>query len=172
MQISKETARNIAKKLVANKQAELEKAREMLSQIAYLVFRSRIDKKVLAAYKKYAPYMRDTCSITLHGGGFNSKHVYFPLQGTKRLELPYKGDSQIQPTAEESKKLLPLVNKIEDLEKEIDQLKDQITATLVALRTPKLIQQHFPEAVPHLPAASSPMLPANIPALRKKLASK
>lgn len=161
--ITKEIAKEVAIKMTSKKYEVIKPLQNELSSNLETFVKRRIPKVVLELYSKYPKYFEATSSFRMVGNGFNHGYLH-----TKK-NVPFGSNDVFEPTAEEAKILLKLVNEITDLLQEKKDLIREVEITLYNLRTYVKINSEFPEATPFLPKNISNKLIVNINDIRNKL---
>lgn len=165
--ISKQIAEDVSKAMTTAKREVLEGLKTKFKAHVREIACSRIGKKVMDLFEKdgdVSPYMSEYGTVQLFNWGFSGKRVY--IGG-----IPYNGSSNsIELTREEGGMLWDLETKIEEAEKEVNQLQKEIYVALYeTLKTYKNVEKHFPEAFPFLPSQQTSALCINLDLLRQKI---
>jgi len=160
--ITKEIASEVALKLISKKSDEIIKLDKEISEIFEVMVLSKLPRAVKETFKSNKVFFNRRKSFQISGNGFD--YVYVNTTN----EVPYNNSSFVA-TAEESKILLPMVNKKTELEVNYRKLYREIETLLYSLRTYSKVIAEFPEAEPFLPASISNKLMLNVSDIRKQL---
>jgi hypothetical protein len=164
MRITKQTASDVAKQLVAKKGKENAKIWIELCESIYESVKKTIPKDLIDFSEKYPSYIRATQVVKIVGNGFNHESINI----TK--VLPCKDWSFIYtPTSEEGDKWIKLFNKYHEQRKETETLYRDIENALYNLKTYKAIEENFPEAYKFLPEKITTSLSINLSDIRQKI---
>lgn len=145
--ISKDLAESIAKSLTAKKSSDIETLKKNKTRLVHNAWMKKVPKDVVAMFEKKRGYINTTSYAYLHGKGVHNTYVAFdsrvPTSG---------GQTSLTMSDKDTEEFVKLQNSIEKKEKALEQLRREITATLMSLRTFKRVRAEFPEAAKYLPA--------------------
>ncbi len=162
--ISKDLARQIAKKLTQKKYDALTKTKKELSDYAYEIAKSTIKKDVFDFYLKNKMYFKTSTSITFVGPGLNHENVHIN-------EIPSNGSWNVTKLAsdKEAKSIVEFLNSIKTQKKQINELFLEIESALLGLKTYARITENFKEASKYLPIKENKEISINVSQIIKKL---
>jgi len=160
--ITKVIASEVAIKLTAKKQEEINLLRTELREEFESIYLKTIPSEVLKCYEKFPNYFEARNEVSVSGNGFNYQRLFF----TKKLPT---SSSHYLPNSVDCESLLKKENAIQDKSKEISKLRTDIEVALFSLRSYKRIIEQFPEAEPFLPEKISNALAINISDIQSKL---
>jgi len=153
--ITKEIAENVTKELLAKK---VEKKHELLKEIGEITRQELIlsvPPKVMELFNQKEEKIFFKTESNIYLTDFSKLGVYFSPIPKSDGNYYYKFTNE-----ETRKKVDVLYKKYIALEKQIEQLKEEIKHSLLALKTFKRIEEQFPEAFKFLPKDNSAFLPA------------
>jgi hypothetical protein len=162
MRITKTIASEVAEKLLSKKDLEIKEAGLKLSEYAQAFVEAQIPKEVIEAYEKYKGYFNYRREFQLKGNGLNYEYVSCLNQ------LPYS-NYLFEPNPEQAKVFRVLIDNLAKLRSERIKLKTELENAIFNLRTFKMVEENFPEAVPFLPKSQSTSLVVNLSEIRQKL---
>lgn len=160
--VTKEIAREVAEKLLTLKCEEVKKLDLKIKEMLEGYILKKLPKEVLELSKKYPTYLNSSNDFSVSGNGFSYQHL------NTINKLPCSNTSY-EPTPEEAKDLLIVVNKKEDLRQSYFKLIRDIESLLYSLRTYNRVITEFPEAVKFLPNNVSDKLMVNVLEIRNQL---
>jgi len=162
MNITKQIASEVAILLLQKQANEIKSLnKDLETEFTEMVFK-KIPVEVLDVFGKFSDYFGTRKSFQLSGNGFNYKWL-----SASRC-LPAKNAS-FCPDEKEAKRLLSIINKIDDKSNKYQDLLKEIEVTLFSLRTYKRVEENFPEAFVLLPKKQTVSLALNLSDLRNKL---
>lgn len=161
--ISKTAANEVAIKLTAGKQKDLNEKENSFREFCTVLAESKIPKFIAEAHKRSPEFFNNYQNVYFSGQGITYK-------GSKRLNrcIPASG-SNVQLSPEEAKEYISKLNALDQQEAELEKVRLDIEAALYGLKTYKKIAEFFPEAVPFLPAKTETSLVIDILKLRKSI---
>ena len=163
--ITKQIAQDVTKSLLSKKRKEYDNVRSEYRGLIENHILSNTPKKILEIFNDSSlkKYLNREQSIYVSGAGI--KGTYETLNN----EVPAKGGG-VELPKELASKVEKLTQKSDKMWKEINQLQNEINASLLALGTFKRIKEQFPEAAEFLPKTSMPTsLVVNVSKLRAKI---
>lgn len=153
MRISKDLAKEVAKKLLQGKQDSLDAKSLELKNIVYDRTLSSIRDDIKEAYSKFPKFFNTSDYV-----GILCKEIYDdPVEIKLPKPVPSEGHWKvyIYVSKEEYKSFEAMANEIKAKADEIFDAKKIISNTIFGLRTALQVQKHFPEAYEFLPKESS-----------------
>jgi hypothetical protein len=164
--ITKDIASYVAKQLLASKTDQLKAIKKEEQAYIRSVYLKQIPESVMDCYNSNPGYFRCTGSLYINGPGLPIGHKTYSIGDT----LPCVTGDRITITERESNKIIKFEDTVADMQKEINELRDNIEVSLYNLRTYNNVEKEFPEAFEHLPAApANTALAINVKDLRCKL---
>lgn len=163
MRITKSIAEDVAIKLTAKKREELSSIENEIRETLESFILKRLDKKIIDFHKSFPNYTNTSKSYRVSGNGFNFQYL------ETKNSLPCNNNNSFEPSPEEAKTLLSLINKKKDLRDKLENLQKKIEVLLYNLRTYSKVILEFPEAEPFLPNTISDKLTINVSDIRKQL---
>lgn len=160
--ITKVIASEVAIKLTAKKQKEINLLRTELREEFESIYLKTIPTEVLKCFEKFPNYFESRNEISVSGNGLNWQRLFFTRK------LPVNSGTYL-PNKVDAESLLKKENNIQDRNKEILKLRTEIEIALFSLRSYKRIIEQFPEAQPFLPEKISNALAINISDIQSKL---
>jgi len=165
MRITKEIAKSVAFRMTEKKRKELDLLNKNLSELAYELALSKINKSVIESFNKHKKYFKTFSSFKVIGNGFN--YEYFSFNNKLPCEDIYSVTYEFD--VKNSKKLLDLLNEKNKLSEDLIKLRNDIEIALIGLKTYNKIESEFKEAFVFLPIKVSTELTVNIDKIREKL---
>lgn len=162
--VTKEIAKEVAKKLTANHTDKIEKIGERMAVLAVAHIRNETPKEVTEFYAKYPSYCKTRTNISLRGNTLNQIHLSIE-------QIPWEGDSSSSIVPDDlGRELQKLEGERDAIQKAKTKLFREIEQTMLSLRTFKKVQGVFPEAAEFLPKSATAYLPVvNLEGIREEL---
>ena len=159
--ITKTLAQEIAIKVIAPFNVQIEECDAQMSQLVYEDYLASIPKDVMILYKKYPKYVYTCYYITIRDFGFIYQYINFPKDKNNNLiYLPNNKDWKF--TQELADKLHKVDYKKQDLVEKRNRTQVEIESTLLALGTYKKVEENLPELAKFLPVRQTQALMLNI----------
>lgn len=153
MRISKDLAKDVAKKLLQGKQDLLDAKTKELQSLAYELTLSTIRNDIKEAFNKFPKFFQTSDFVGILCKEINDDPVEIKLL----KPVPSEGNWKvyIYVSKEEYKKFEAMTAENKVKGDEIYEAKKIISNTIFGLRTALQVQKHFPEAYEFLPKESS-----------------
>lgn len=152
MRITKELAEHVSDKLLAAKDEAIKTLKREIAQVVDTIVVETYPPEVTTFMQEYPGYVNTSTSFQLYGHGF--LHAYFSASRPH----PHKGSRHIQLTdAKKADKLFKLDAKVQKLEIELRNTRNELIELLKNFRTAKKAIAEFPECAPHFPKEAIPM---------------
>lgn len=164
MRITKQLAQDVAIAILKERSVKHQQFKNETGEIIHKHLMSLLPKDVVKLFNsKDKGYLRTTSYVRAIGQGLNFDHIDTP-------EHPYTGNNSCTFPDELSLKISKRREISNNESQEIRNLRDQIEATLIDLRTVKKVNEFFPEASPFLSTEKATVyLPVNLDKLRSKI---
>ena len=163
MNINKGIAEEVAIKLLSEKLTVIDEIAEKRQDFATKKVMDSLPALIRDAYKAHPSYFSATTTCYFEGVGITR------TQEASKEWIPNNHTRVFILEGGELNEYVALVNTHINLSKEYLELKEEIVATLCAMRSYKRIQTDFPEAYTLLPDRQTTALTVNIDKLRCKL---
>jgi uncharacterized phage infection (PIP) family protein YhgE len=157
-------AQEVAEKLTEKKQQKIEALEKSFENKLKEEYLKTIPQDVLEAANKFPEYFNKTGCLYIHGNGWS--HQYISITGSI---ISKRNRDYFEPNQDIADVLKKDYNNIQKLQSEISELKRDIKATLIGLKTYNRVKTEFPEAFEFLPEKITTALALNINDIRKKL---
>lgn len=167
MRITKQIAQDVAMQLVSGKRVEIKELKNKQAEFLTEIYENSLSDLIKESFAKHKGFIYSGSSLRLSGVGLPQGYKNYPL--TK--ELPKCNSCSIFPvTDEQAAIILGYSDKVDDLEREVNELQNNIEAALFNLRTYGNVEKEFPEAFKLLPVTKTNTgLMVNIKDIRCKL---
>ena len=153
MRISKDLAKDVAKKLLQGKQELLDAKNQELENLAYDRTVSSINDDIKQAFGKFPKFFNTSDYV-----GILCKEIHDdPVEIKLSKPVPSEGNWKVYVYVSKAdyKSFEAMANEIKAKRDEIYEAKKIISNTIFGLRTALQVQKHFPEAYEFLPKESS-----------------
>jgi hypothetical protein len=163
--ISKDLARKIAIKLTEKTSILVDNLKVSYQEFVTTEYEKQIPDEVKKCFQKHPDWFNCTSYIYFRGNGFNHENI----TGTRRVICNSTTSAHLTLTSIIADKIMSIKRKHESEKDKYENLLEETTQALLALKTYNNIRKELPQAIPYLPPPMSNALICNFDSLKNKL---